>query len=101
MFSDNLNIIGNDYLKRIRCDNRGNNFTPLKIHEAMFTIKAYTRKELALLYFPNQSHGCATKYLKQLLVNSGEADELLRKLGLRRLLTKQEVTDIVKILGEP
>jgi hypothetical protein len=67
----------------------------------MFQVRAITRKELALLYFPNQSHNCATKYMKQLLLNSGQAEALIQKMGKRRLLTKQEVCDIVSILGEP
>lgn len=67
----------------------------------MFEIKPYTRKELALLYFPNQSNQCASRYLKQLILGREGTEKLIEQIGLRRILTKQEVAKIVELLGEP
>lgn len=67
----------------------------------MFELKSYTRKELATLYFPNHNFQSATRFLRQLLLNREGTENLLHQIGRRRVLTKQEVIDIVDFLGEP
>ena len=67
----------------------------------MFELKSYTRKELATLYFLNHNFQSATRFLRQLLLNREGTENLLHQIGRRRVLTKQEVIDIVDFLGEP
>lgn len=67
----------------------------------MFVIKAYYRKEISLLYFPNHSTRAASKCFRQWLENREGAEDLLKRIGGKRVLTKQDIVEVVEILGEP
>ncbi len=67
----------------------------------MFEIRSYTRKELAMLYFPKCLPTAAYMNFRRWLLEQKNADELLAKIHRKKILSKSEVKEIVDILGEP
>ena len=68
----------------------------------MFTIKAYSRKELSLLYFPDSSPIAAYTSLRRWLnEHKDTSPELLLQIKGRRVLRKDHVAKIVELIGEP
>ncbi|GAA4457078.1 DUF4248 domain-containing protein [Rurimicrobium arvi] len=68
----------------------------------MFEIKAYTRKELAQLYFPEfNSRSAYMLFRKWLLEHKDKHPEFLEQLRFRHVFRKSDVEKIVEILGEP
>lgn len=67
----------------------------------MFILKSYTRKELALLYFPDSRPKSAYQNLRRWLLQQAHHKDLLQRIRHRRILRKVDVQEIVAILGEP
>ncbi len=72
--------------------------------ESGFPIRAYGKRELAQHYFPNITPEAASKQLQRWIVQCTELHEALVELHYQphqRLLTPQQVKQIVYYLGEP
>ena len=68
----------------------------------MFELKEYSRKELAVLYFPERSPRGAYLALRRWLEEKREKNpELLEELHARKTLPKTLVRQVVELLGEP
>ena len=69
-----------------------------------FAIKAYTKKELALLYFPDSTPGTAVKHLMVTIRRNDMLWDELQAMGYynrRKTFTPREVRAIVDWLGAP
>jgi hypothetical protein len=69
-----------------------------------FTIRAYTKKELALLYFPDSTPGTAVKHLMVTIRRNDMLWDELQAMGYynrRKTFTPREVRAIVDWLGAP
>lgn len=70
-----------------------------------FNIRAYTKKELALLYFPTaQSPHTAVNHLMAWVRRCTELTRKLEAMGMQKRaksFTPREVRAIVEYLGEP
>ena len=69
-----------------------------------FTIRAYTKKELALLYFPDSTPGTAVKHLMVTIRRNDMLWDELQAMGYynrRKTFTHREVRAIVDWLGAP
>lgn len=69
-----------------------------------FTIRAYTKKELALLYFPDSTPGTAVKHLTTMIRRCDMLWDELQAMGYycrRKTFTPREVRAIVDWLGAP
>lgn len=67
----------------------------------MFEMKSYSRKELAMLYFPEVSAATAYVNFKRWLMAEKKGEALFEALRKRKILSKLNVKAIVDILGEP
>ena len=69
-----------------------------------FAIKAYTKKELALLYFPDSTPGTAVKHLMVTIRRNDMLWDELQAMGYynrRKTFTPREVRAICDWLGAP
>lgn len=69
-----------------------------------FKIKAYTKKELACLYFPDSNPRSATNHLMSWVRTDSELSKALEQMGYRKqdkCFTPREVRAIVEEFGEP
>jgi hypothetical protein len=69
-----------------------------------FTIRAYTKKELALLYFPDSTPGTAVKHLMVTIRRNDMLWDELQAMGYynrRKTFTPREVKAICDWLGAP
>ena len=69
-----------------------------------FTIRAYTKKELALLYFPDSTPGTAVKHLMVTIRRNDMLWDELQAMGYYNRLktfTPRDVRAIVDGLGAP
>ena len=69
-----------------------------------FAIRAYTKKELALLYFPGSTPGTAVKHLMVTIRRNDMLWDELQAMGYynrRKTFTPREVRAIVDRLGAP
>lgn len=69
-----------------------------------FPIRAYTKKELALLYFPDSTPGTAVKHLMVTIRRNDMLWDELQAMGYynrRKTFTPREVRAIVDWLGAP
>ena len=69
-----------------------------------FTIRAYTKKELALLYFPDSSPRTAVNHLMSWIRNCKALWQQLLDTGYyvnSKAFTPRQVKAIVEQLGEP
>ena len=69
-----------------------------------FVIRAYTKKELALLYFPCSTPGTAVKHLGAMIRRCDMLWDELQGMGYysrRKTFTPREVRAIVDWLGAP
>ena len=69
-----------------------------------FTIRAYTKKELALLYFPDSTPGTAVKHLMVTIRRNDMLWDELQAMGYynrRKTFTPREVKAIFDWLGAP
>lgn len=69
-----------------------------------FVIRAYTKKELALLYFSDSMPRTAVNHLMVWIKRCSELHESLLKIGYQKnakYFTPREVRLIVEYLGEP
>ncbi len=69
-----------------------------------FAIRAYTKKELALLYFPDSTPGTAVKHLMVTIRRNDMLWDELQAMGYynrRKTFTPREVRAIVDWLGAP
>ena len=69
-----------------------------------FVIRPYTKKELALMYFPDSSPRTAVKHLMAWVKHCTQLWEQLQAMGYRsncKSFTPREVRAIVEQLGEP
>ena len=67
-------------------------------------IKRYTKKELALLYFPDSSPETANKHLMRWIKRNKPLMQKLEAINYRpneRWFTKQEVEIIFRYIGPP
>ena len=72
--------------------------------EPVFSVRSYTKVELAALYSPTQCISVALQTLYRWMRTNRELMEELSAVGYnkyRRGFTPREVTIIVKYLGEP
>lgn len=69
------------------------------MNDKPFTIKAYGKSELAMLYLPHLSKKTALRQLRTWLRAAPTLRYLLRKRG--GYFTPKEVRKIVEIVGEP
>ena len=67
----------------------------------MFELKSYSRKELAMLYFPGSKPKAAYFNLRRWLLEQRDGDALLKSVHQKRILNKDAVKSIVDLLGEP
>ena len=67
----------------------------------MFEMKSYSRKELALLYFPESKLHAARTNFRNWLIADAEGKELWEHLRRKRIFTRKTVEAIIAILGEP
>ncbi len=67
----------------------------------MFTIKSYTRKELALIYFPDGTPRSAYLNFRTWLNRQKGHDELMERIRGKRIFTTADVKDIIALLGTP
>ena len=88
-------------LKIINMNNETNN----KNNEWLdFQVRAYTKKELALMYFPNSLPRTAAKHLIAWIQRCTPLWNKLQKAGYQKMsksFTPNQVKDIVYYLGEP
>ena len=69
-----------------------------------FAIRAYTKKELALIYFPDSTPGTAVKHLMVTIRRNDMLWDELQAMGYynrRKTFTPREVRAIVDWLGAP
>ena len=69
-----------------------------------FAIRAYTKKELALLYFPDSTPGTAVKHLMVTIRRNDMLWDELQAMGYytrRKTFTPREVRAIIDWLGAP
>jgi len=69
-----------------------------------FTVRAYTKKELALLYFPDSSPRTAVNHLMVWIRRCTQLWEQLQAMGYNitsKAFTPRQVKAIVEELGEP
>lgn len=69
-----------------------------------FAIRAYTKKELALLYFPGSTPDTAVKHLKTMIRRCDMLWDELQTMGYythRKTFTPREVRAIIDWLGAP
>ena len=69
-----------------------------------FTIRAYTKKELALMYFPDSTPDTAVKHLMSTIRGNDMLWDELQAMGYqnnRKTFTPREVTAICEWLGAP
>ena len=69
-----------------------------------FTIRAYSKKELALLYFPDSMPATAVKHLTSMIRRCDMLWDELMAMGYyshRKTFTPREVRAIVDWLGAP
>jgi hypothetical protein len=69
-----------------------------------FKIQAYTKKELALMYFPDSSPRTAVSHLMSWIRRCTQLWELLQATGYEttcKTFTPRQVRAIVEQLGEP
>lgn len=69
-----------------------------------FTIRAYTKKELALMYFPDSTPRTAVSHLMAWIRRCSPLWEQLQATGYEancKTLTPRQVRAIVEQLGEP
>ena len=72
--------------------------------EKAFSIRAYTKKELALLYFPDSSPRTAVNHLMSWIRRCTQLWQQLHAIGYypqSKGFTPREVRTIVEQLGEP
>lgn len=68
----------------------------------MFELKSYSRKELALLYFPDSPTAkAACLNFRRWLLEKPETAALFNSLRNKKLFVKPDVKRIVDLLGEP
>ncbi len=76
----------------------------MKNFEDLFEIKAYSKRELALLYFPGIEPESATRQLQLWIDRCSELRKGLEELYYirrQRILTPKQVSLIVEYFGEP
>ena len=69
-----------------------------------FTMKAYSKKELALLYFPDSTPGTAVKHLMATIRQCDMLWDELLAMGYnkrRKTFTPREVRAIINWMGAP
>ena len=69
-----------------------------------FTIRAYTKKELALLFFPDSTPETAVKHLMTMIRSNDMLWDELQEMGYynrRKTFTPREVKAIFDWLGAP
>ena len=69
-----------------------------------FCLRAYTKKELALLYFPSSQPRTAVKHLMAWISRCTDLSQQLYDMGYRlnvKGFTPRQVKAIVDYLGEP
>ena len=69
-----------------------------------FPIRAYTKKELALLYFPGSTPGTAVKHLMVTIRRNDMLWDELQAMGYytrRKTFTPREVREIIDWFGAP
>ena len=69
-----------------------------------FTIRAYTKKELALMYFPDSSPRTAVSHLMSWIRRCTQLCQQLQEMGYEttcKTFTPRQVKAIVEQLGEP
>lgn len=69
-----------------------------------FKIRSYTKKELALLYFPDSNPRTAVNHLMSWICRCTPLCEQLRLMDYRptsKFFTPRQVKSIVEQLGEP
>ena len=69
-----------------------------------FTIRAYTKKELALMYFPDSMPRTAVSHLMAWINRCTQLSALLQTTGYlptNKAFTPRQVKAIVEHLGEP
>ena len=69
-----------------------------------FTIRAYTKKELALMYFPESMLRTAVSHLMAWITRCTQLSEQLQATGYQptcKAFTPRQVKAIVEHLGEP
>lgn len=69
-----------------------------------FVIRTYTKKELALMYFPDSSPHTAVKHLMAWVKHCTQLWQQLQAMGYSntcKTFTPREVRTIVEHLGEP
>ena len=69
-----------------------------------FVIRAYTKKELALCYFPNSNPRTAVNHLMSWIQRCAPLWEQLQQMGYiatSKAFTPRQVRAIVEQLGEP
>ena len=69
-----------------------------------FVIRAYTKKELALCYFPNSNPRTAVNHLMSWIQRCAPLREQLQQMGYfstSKAFTPRQVRAIVELLGEP
>ena len=72
--------------------------------ETDFVIRAYTKKELALLYFPDSNPRTAVNHLMSWIRNCKQLWQQLQEMGYcvsSKAFTPRQVKAIVEQLGEP
>ena len=72
--------------------------------ETDFIIRAYTKKELALLYFPDSNPRTAVNHLMSWIRNCKQLWKQLQETGYcvsSKAFTPRQVKAIVEQLGEP
>lgn len=72
--------------------------------ESKFTVRAYTKSELAHLYNPQMTVKNATQVLRRWIQHNQELHNALISLGYTdrsRIFTPRQVQLIIDILGEP
>jgi hypothetical protein len=67
----------------------------------MFELKSYSRKELAMLYFPENKPKTASANFARWLLEQKEGRLLFERLLRKKIFTKEVVRTIVDLLGEP
>ncbi|MBO4612859.1 MAG: DUF4248 domain-containing protein [Bacteroidaceae bacterium] len=70
----------------------------------MFTIRPYTKKELALMYFPSSQPRTAVNHLMSWIRRCTQLWQQLQQMGYTttsKAFTPREVRAIVAQLGEP
>lgn len=69
-----------------------------------FKIRSYTKKELALMYFPDSNPRSAVNHLMAWIRRCTQLWEALQKMGYQKMsksFTPRQVKVIIEELGEP